>query len=121
MSKLFVFFLIASTVGLSASAAQAMPFVSNQTQLNLIVPVGGGCGFGVQYGPHNGCSPVRGRYYNGYYDGYYNGQLEGYYEGLHDAYFGDYGPSYVVETGLCWGRGTHSVCNAHLLCWRACN
>ena len=64
---------------------------------------------------------MRGGYYKGYYNGYYNGHLEGYYEGFHDAYYGDYGPSYVVETGLCWGRGTHRVCNALLLCWRACN
>jgi hypothetical protein len=27
----------------------------------------------------------------------------------------------VVETGLCWGRGTHRVCNSLGLCWRACN
>ena len=119
MNKLLALFMIASTVSLSASTTQAMPLVNNQSQVNLIVPVGGGCG--VFYGPSGRCSPVRGGYYKGYYKGYYNGQLEGYYEGLHDAYFGDDGPSYVVETGLCWGRGTHRVCNSHLLCWRACN
>jgi hypothetical protein len=77
----------------------------------------GGCGIGVHRGPYNGCSPVYGGYYHGYYDGYH----EGYYEGYHDAYYGNYGPSRVVETGLCWGRGTHRVCNNLGLCWRACN
>ena len=101
----------------------------------------GGCGIGVHRGPYNGCSPVYGGYYNGYYDryyngyydryyngyydryydGYYGGYYEGYYEGYHDAYYGNYGPSRVVETGLCWGRGTHRVCNGFGSCWRVCN
>jgi hypothetical protein len=121
MSKLLALFLVAAAVGFSAFAAPAMPLGSNRTQANLIVPVASGCGIGVHRGPYNGCRPVYGGYYNGYYNGYRNGQLEGYYEGFHDAYYGDYGPSYVVETGLCWGRGTHRVCNASGLCWRACN
>ena len=85
----------------------------------------GGCGIGVHRGPYNGCGPVYGGYYNGYYDGYYDGYnggyYEGYYEGYHDAYYGNYGPSRVVETGLCWGRGTHRVCNGFGSCWRVCN
>jgi len=73
----------------------------------------GECGIGVHRGPYNGCRPVSGGYYNGYYNGYY--------EGYHDGYYGDYGPSLVVDTGLCWNRGTHRVCNSFGLCWRACN
>jgi hypothetical protein len=99
MSKLLsVFIVVCSIIGVATAHA-------------------GGCGIGVHRGAYNGCSPVYGGYYNGYYDGYY----EGSYESWHDAYYGDYGPSRVVETGLCWGRGTHRVCNSLGLCWRACN
>jgi hypothetical protein len=100
--------LVAAAVGLPALTAQAMPLGNNRTQANLIVPVASGCGIGVHRGPYNGCRPI----YRDYYNGYYNGQLEGYYKGFHDACYGDYGSSYVVETGRCWGRGTHRVCNA---------
>lgn len=121
MSKLLALFLIVATIGLPASATQAMPVGSNRAQTNLIVPVASGCGIGVHRGPYSGCSRIHRGFYMDYYRGYYNGRLEGYREGFHDAYYGDYGPSYVVETGLCWGRGTHRVCNALGLCWRACN
>jgi hypothetical protein len=121
MGKLLAFVLTIASAGLSTSAVQAIPLGSNRPHISLIVPVGGGCGIGVHRGPYDGCMPIYGGYHNGYYDGYYDGHLEGYYEGAHDAYYGTYGPSGVVETGLCWGRGTHRVCNAFGLCWRACN
>ena len=75
----------------------------------------GGCRIGIHSGAYSGC----GTYYgdSNYGGGYY----ERYYERWHDAYYGDYGPSRVVDYGLCWGRGTHRACNDMGLCWRACN
>ena len=42
MNKFCAFALIAAAVSLSAATAQAMPFGSNQTQNNLVVPIAGG-------------------------------------------------------------------------------
>ena len=91
----------------------SLAFILSITIAGVAAAQAGGCGIGVHRGPYNGCSPV--------YDDYYNGYYQRYYEGYHDAYYGDYGPSRIVETGLCWGRGTHRVCNSLGLCWRACN
>jgi hypothetical protein len=75
----------------------------------------GGCSIGIPRAAHIRCST---NYSNGNYGG---GPYERYYERWHDAYYGDYGPSQVVDYGLCWGRGTHRVCNDMGLCWRSCN
>ncbi len=63
MNKLFAFVLIAAALGLSVVSTQAMPFLSNQTQDSLVVPVAGGCGIGFHRGPYGGCRA------NGYYGG----------------------------------------------------
>ena len=113
MNKLFVSVLIAAVVGLSAVAAQAMPFGSNQTQDSLVIPVAGGCGIGFHRGPYGGCRA------NGYYGGpvvvappvYYGGP--GYYVAAPGAPVGP-GPY------PCGGRGQHRVCGPNG-CWMACN
>jgi hypothetical protein len=73
MSKLLALFLIASAVGLSASTTQAIPLVSNRTQANLIVPVGGRRDMHAPVfvsGPrgHSVVTP----YYFGYYPNHYS-------------------------------------------------
>jgi hypothetical protein len=75
----------------------------------------GGCSIGIPRAAHNRCST---NYSDGNYGG---GPYERYYERWHDAYYGDYGLSRVVDYGLCFGRGTHRVCNDMGLCWRSCN
>jgi hypothetical protein len=99
MNKLFASVLIAAAVSVSATASQAMPFESNQTQDSLVVPVAGGCGVGFHRGPNGGCRPNVG------------------------------GPAVVVAPGAvvvapgapCGGRGRHRVCNGMGACRMACN
>ena len=99
MNKLFASVLIAAAVSLSAVAAQAMPFESNQIQDSLVVPIAGGCGAGFHRGPYGGCRANVG------------------------------GPAVVVAPGAvvvapgapCGGRGRHQVCNAMGACRMVCN
>jgi len=88
-------------------------FVVAFSIVGLATAEAGGCVPGVYRDAYDGCKPVRRAFYNGY--------REGYYERWHDAYFGEYGRYYVVDTGLCWNRGTHRVCSSGWTCWRACN
>ena len=101
MNKFCAFALIAAAVSLSAATAQAMPFGSNQTQNNLVVPIAGGCGLGwhpTAYGcRRNGCSGV--------------GVV------APPVYYG--APGYVV--GPCGGRGAHQVCGPYGNCRMVCN
>ena len=111
--KPFASVLIAAVVGLSAVAAQAMPFGSNQTQDSLVVPVAGGCGIGFHRGPYGGCRR------NGYYGGVYYGA---------PAVVVAPAPVYGAPPGApvgpgpypCGGRGQHRVCGPNG-CWMACN
>ena len=82
-----------------------------------------GCSIiGVTTAHAGGCGPTAIISLLGSGTAYYGGgYCERYYERWHDAYYGNHGPSYVVDTGLCWGRGTHRVCNDLGLCWRLCN
>ena len=122
MSKLSSIVFVVGISLLEVVDVQAMPFAPRDpAQAGLTIPVSSGCGLGVRRGPYDGCTPVYDRYNSSYYNGYYNGYYEGYYAGYNDAYYGDYGRSGVVESGPCWGRGTHRVCNGLGLCWRACN
>jgi hypothetical protein len=104
MNKLFASFLIAA-VSLSAAAAQAMPFGSNQTQDNLIVPIAGGCGVGWHPTGY-GCRR----------NGYYGGPVVV----APPAYYG--GPGYYAPVvGPCGGRGAHQVCGPYGNCRMVCN
>jgi hypothetical protein len=105
MNKLFASVLIAAAIGLSAVAAQAMPFGSNQTQESLVVPISGGCGANFHRGPYGGCVA------NGYYGG-------GVVVGPVVVPYG--GPGYYAPVGPCGGRGQHRVCGPNG-CWMVCN
>ena len=56
MNKLFACVFIVAWLGVSAVAAPAMPFSSNRSQGNLVVPVAGGCGIGWHRSPYGGCT-----------------------------------------------------------------
>jgi hypothetical protein len=99
MNKLFASVLIAAAVGLSAAAAQAMPFGSYQAQGSLVVPVAGGCGAGFHRGPYGGCVANLGR----------------------PPVVVVPGAVVVVPGGPCGGRGQHRVCNGMGACRMVCN
>jgi hypothetical protein len=96
MNKLIISAFI---VGLSATAAQAMPFIPDQAPASMITKVEGGCGPGFHRGPAGRCRP--------------NGP----------------GPVVVVPgavviapgVGPCGGRGQHRVCDGYGHCRMVCN
>jgi hypothetical protein len=51
---------LAFILGLSGSAAQALPLAPDQAPASLIIKVAGGCGPGFHRGPMGGCQPNRG-------------------------------------------------------------
>ena len=51
---------LAFILGLSGSAALALPLAPGQAPANMIIKVEGGCGPGFHRGPMGGCRPNRG-------------------------------------------------------------
>jgi hypothetical protein len=101
MNKLFASVLIVAGLGMSAVAAQAMPFAVDRTQSSLVAPVAGGCGIGWHRSSYGGCSRnAYGLFGMGFYyipKPYYRGPVP------------------------CDGRGVHNVCNIFGQCWSVCN
>jgi hypothetical protein len=97
MNKLIAF---AFMVGLSGSAAQAMPLAPEQAPASIIIQVAGGCGPGFHRGPYGGCRPNRG-----------------------DEVIVVPGVAVVVAPGPgpCGGRGRHRVCGIDGRCVMVCN
>jgi hypothetical protein len=107
MNKLFASVLIVAGLGMSAVAAQAMPFAVHRTQGSLVAPVAGGCGIGWHRSSYGGCSRNA---YGLFGMGFYYVPKPYYRPG------GSYdGPV------LCDGRGVRNVCNIFGQCWSMCN
>jgi hypothetical protein len=111
MNKLISFVFGISIV--CVSAADAMPF--HTAHAASIIPVGSGCGIGVNRGPYDGCVAIYHEQPHNYFFSYRSfdrGYANGYY----------YGPrrSLVVDQGECRGGGIYRVCNIHGMCWARC-
>jgi hypothetical protein len=112
---LLVAILTLLSFGAGVAAAQTMPFRS--AQVELIIPVGSGCGIGVHRGPYGRCDVIYGGYYRPHYRAYYRG----YHDGYQDGYYDGYGGSMMVDQGACSGFRMHRVCDIYGTCWAACN
>jgi hypothetical protein len=88
---------LAFILGLSASAAQALPLAPGQAPANMIIKVAGGCGPGFHRGPYGGCQPNRG-----------------------DVIVVP-GAVVVAPAGPCGGRGRHRECSPEGRCIMVCN
>src|SRR5258707_9328747 len=93
------FIAFAFILGLSGSAAEAMPLSPDQAPGGMIIKVAGGCGLGFHRGPYGGCRP--------------NGA------GAVVVVPG----AVVVAPGMgpCGGRGRHRVCYPGGGCRTVCN
>jgi hypothetical protein len=107
MNKLFASVLIVAGLGISAGAAQAMPFAADRAQGSLLALVAGGCGIGWHRSPWGGCSRNA---YGLFGMGFYYVPKPYYPSG---SYYGGPVP--------CDGRGVHNACNIFGQCWSVCN
>jgi hypothetical protein len=90
---------LAFVLGLSGSAAQAMPVAPDQAPASMIIKVEGGCGLGFHRGPYGGCRPNRG-----------------------DAVVVVPGTVVVAPgAGPCGGMGKHRICFSDGRCRMVCN
>jgi hypothetical protein len=101
--KRYLFILLVSVAATCAADIEAMPLAPIVAP-ELTISVASGCGLGVHRGPFDGCEPVYGAYYPGFYHGYRNNYYAGFGRG-----------------GQCGGRGTHLACSLYGICWLACN
>jgi hypothetical protein len=91
---------LAFILGLTGSAAQAVPLAPSQAPASMIIKVEGGCGPGFHRGPYGGCRPNRG-----------------------DTVVVVPGGAVVVAPGAgpCGGMGRHRVCYPDGACRMVCN
>ena len=88
---------LAFILGLSGSAAQALPLAPGQAPTNMIIKVEGGCGPGFHRGEMGRCRPNRG-----------------------DIVVVP-GAVVVAPVGACGGRGRHRECSPEGRCVMVCN
>jgi hypothetical protein len=87
---------LAFIMGLSGSAALALPLAPGQAPANNIIKVEGGCGLGFHRGPMGGCRPNR-------------------------EVVVVPGAVVVAPVGPCGGAGRHRVCSPEGRCVMVCN
>lgn len=102
MNKIFFAAVVSAAVGLSATAANAMPLIPDRAPSAMVTQVAGGCGVGWHRGPYGHCRR------NGVGGPIVVAPPAIYYSG----------PSYYA--GPCGGRGQHRVCGMNG-CVMVCN
>jgi hypothetical protein len=89
---------LAFILGLSGSAALALPLAPGQAPANMIIKVEGGCGPGFHRGPMGGCRPNRG-----------------------DVIVVPGAVVVAPGPGPCGGAGRHRACSPEGRCVMVCN